>query len=149
MCPEAARTPQSHVHPLWFAALVAAVSAPLAWWIVLVVIEFSIHGVSITDEIMRGLGMMAMFGVPLSLIVMFLFGYPLALLLRKLDRLSALGLCAGAAAIGATMAAVIAKIFFPSNPVDSALPLLGAATGLFAGFVFCLVAGIPFRRSAP
>ena len=149
MCPEAAQASRSPTHPLWFAGLVAAVSAPFAYWVVLVVIEFSIHGVSMSDEIMRGLGVMAMFGVPLSLVVTFVFGYPLALLLRKADRLSALTLCAGAVAIGGTMAAVIAKRFFPSNPVDVVIPLLGAGTGLFAGIVFCLVAGISFRRLSP
>jgi hypothetical protein len=137
--------PRTHTQPLWFAGLVAAVAAPFAYWVVLVVIELSIHGFSISEEIMRGLGMMAMFGVPLSLIVMFMFGFPLALLLRKLDRLSALNLCGGAVVIGAVMAAVIAKLFSPSNPVDVMLPLLGGATGLFAGIVFCLVGGIPFR----
>ena len=90
-----------------------------------------------------------MIGVPVSIIVMFVFGYPLALILRKLDRLSAFSLCGGAVAIGATIAAVIAKVFFPSNPVHIVIPLLGAATGLFAGLVFCLVAGIPFRRQTP
>ncbi|HEY6124266.1 MAG TPA: hypothetical protein VIV63_06420 [Steroidobacteraceae bacterium] len=147
MFPEGAQTPPAHTHPLWFAALVAAVSAPLAYWIVLAAIELWIGGGSISDVIMRTLGMVAMIGVPVSIIAMFVFGYPLALLLRKLGTLSALSLCTGAVVIGAAFAAGIAKMFFPTNPVDVVTPLLGAATGLFAGIVFCLVAGIRFRRS--
>jgi hypothetical protein len=149
MSPEAAPEPRAHTHSLWFAGLVAAVSAPLAYWTVLIVIELSIGGGSVSEEIMRSLGFLAMVGVPVSLVVTFLLGCPLALALRKHGRLFALNLCAGALFIGAALAVLLAQSAFPSNAVDLALPALGAGTGLFAGIVFCLVAGIPFRRQAP
>jgi len=88
------------------------------------------------------------FGVPISLLVVFLFGCPLALLLRKSGRLSALNLSAGAVVIGSIFA-VAAGRFRMSGPFDIQLPIMGGALGLFAAMVFCLVAGVPFRRLSP
>jgi len=149
MLPEAVPEPRAHTHPLWFAGLIAAVSAPLAYWTVLVVIELAINGGSVSEEIMRSLGLLAMVGLPASLVVTFLLGCPLALALRKRGKLSAFNLCAGALFIGAALAVILAKLAFPSNGVELALPALGAGTGLFAGIVFCLAAGIPLRRQTP
>jgi hypothetical protein len=149
MSREAGQTLQPDAQPLWFAGFIAGVSAPFAYWVVLVVIELVTRGEFLDANVMQTLAMLAMVGVPVCLLVTFVFGFPLALLLRKLGKLSALNLCVGAVAIGAMMAAAVAKLFFPSNPVDIAIPGLGAATGLFAGIVFCLVGSIPFRRTIP
>lgn len=146
MSPEAAVESGVHIHRLWFAGLVAGVTAPLAYWVVVFVIELWNSGGSVTEETMRFLGLTTMFGIPLSLLVMLVFGYPLIFLLRKNNRLSALNICTGALVIGALVAVALAKAAFTSNSVHIAIPLLGGATGLFAGIVFSLVAGIPFRR---
>lgn len=132
---------------LWLAGLVAAFAAPLAYWLVLFAIEFRLSGGSVTEEVMRALGMTVMFVIPLSLVVMLVFGYPLILLLRKHSRLSALNVCAGTLVIGALVATVLVKVAFQSGSVDVAIPLLGGAMGLFAGIVFSLVAGLPLRRT--
>ena len=89
-----------------------------------------------------------LYGVPISLVVMFVFGYPLALLLKKLGKMSAANLSAGAVLIGAIVA-IAADSFRISESFDIKLPMIGGFTGLFAAIVFCLVAGVPFRRLSP
>jgi len=146
MFPDTAQTSPPDTQPLWFASFIAGVSAPIACWMVLAVIETVSRGPSLGERVMQPLAMLMMVGVPMCLAVALVFGYPFALILRKLGRLSALNLCAGAVAIGATMATVLAKLVFRPDTVHIAVPAVGAATALFSGIVFCLVAGISFRR---
>lgn len=146
MSPEGEQRSRAHTRPLWVAGLIAAVSAPIAFWAVLAGIELAIRGGSLGEEIMRALGMMAMFGIPLSLAVTFIVGYPIALWLRKVGRLSAPNLCAGALVIGVIMAVVLSRLAFQTIPVHVGTVAVGGAVALFAGIVFCLAAGISFRR---
>jgi len=148
MCPDTAPTTAPGSFPLWFAALVTAISVPFACWVVLFVIEVALGGSPFGEEIMRSLGAMMFIGIPMSLLVMFLLGYPLALLLRRFGKLSALTVCAGGAVIGALFA-LASSDNIPVHEVDPQLVLFAAGAGLFAGIVFCLVAGIPFRRPTP
>jgi len=147
--PEAVQAPPAHTRPLWFAGLIAAVSVPFAYLLVVVVIEIANSGSAFGEEIMRGMGFLMMFGVPFCLVVMLVLGYPLALLLRKFGRLSALNLCAGAVVIGATVALLGGRMSPSESVLSLMLAAFGAVAGLFAGIVFCLVAGIPFRRNTP
>jgi len=144
MCPEAARVIPPHARPLWFAAFIAGVSVPVAFVVVLVGFEFAQGGLDITDSAMRGMAVAAIYGVPLSLVVMFVVGFPLVLLLRKLGWLWPLNIAVGAMLIGAIVGIVTGG--FPM--LTYKLPLVGAVAGLFAAIVFCLVAGISFGRSA-
>ncbi|HYJ39386.1 MAG TPA: hypothetical protein VEW08_01280, partial [Steroidobacteraceae bacterium] len=78
----------------------------------------------------------------------FVLGYPFALLLRKTGRLSALNVCAASFVIGFLVTAA-AYLLDPSGALLILYPMIGGAMGLFAAIVFCLVAGIPFRRATP
>jgi threonine/homoserine/homoserine lactone efflux protein len=148
MCPEAAQAAQPRTQPLWFAGFIAAVSVPPAYWAVLMLVEVVKGGSPFSEDVMRGLGLLMIYGAPICLAVMLVLGYPLALLLRRLGRLSALNLCAGAFIIGFGLTAA-AWLMSPSAGFQILAPVVGGATGLFAGIVFCLVAGIRFRRPSP
>ena len=148
MSPEGEQTSQPNKQPLWFAGFIAAVSVPPAYWAVLVMVELAKGRSAFGEELMRGLGFLMIYGAPTCLAVMLVLGYPLALLLRKFGRLSALNLCAGAFAMGFLVTAT-AYAVSPSGSFRVLFPVIGGAVGLFAGIVFCLVAGIPFRRPTP
>jgi hypothetical protein len=146
---EREQTARAETQPLWFASFIAGVSAPFAYWLMLLIIEIVTSGSFVKYAALQALAMTAMIGVPVCVIAAFAFGFPFALLLRKLGGLSALNLCAGAAIIGVLVAAGLTKMLMPSNPVDIAIAGLGGAVGLFAGMVFCLVGCIPVRRKTP
>jgi hypothetical protein len=148
MSPEDEQTSRPNKRPLWFAGFIAAVSVPPAYSAVLAMVELAKGGSPFGEEFMRGLGFLMIYGAPICLAVMLVLGYPLALLLRKFGRLSALNLCAGAFAIGFMVTATTYAVS-PSGSFPVLFPVIGGAVGVFAGIVFCLVAGIPFRRPAP
>ena len=135
-----------HTRPLWLAGLITAISVPLACWAAIIVIEVANGGSFFGEEVMRSLGALMFFGLPMSFIIMFVVGYPLVLALRHFGRLSALNICAGGAAIG-VLFALIGSRFIPAGQIDPELVLFAGGAGLIAGIVFCLVAGIPFRRA--
>jgi cellobiose-specific phosphotransferase system component IIC len=89
-----------------------------------------------------------LYGVPFCLVVMLVLGYPLALLLKKSGKLSAFNLSVGAVLVGAVVA-IVAVGTRPYGSFDIKLTIFGGAVGLFTAIVFCLVAGIPFRRPTP
>jgi cellobiose-specific phosphotransferase system component IIC len=89
-----------------------------------------------------------LYGVPFCLVVMLVLGYPLALLLKKSGKLSAFNLSVGAVLVGAVVA-IVAVGTRPYGSLDIKLTIFGGAVGLFTAIVFCLVAGIPFRRPTP
>jgi len=111
-------------------------------------VEVAKGGSAFGEELMRGLGFLMVYAVPTCLAVMFVLGYPFALTLRKFGRLSLLNVCAGAFVIGFVVAAA-AYLIDPSSAFRILYPMIGGAIGLFAGIVFCLVAGIPFRGPTP
>ena len=148
MFPEAVLAAPPNARPLWFAAFIAAVSVPVACWVVIIFIEFANHSSFLGEEVMRSLGVLMFFGVPMSLVVMYAVGYPLALTLRHFGKLKALNVCAGGLVIGALFA-LAGSPYLPAGDIDPQLVLFAGGACLFAGIVFCLVAGIPFRRQTP
>jgi hypothetical protein len=148
MFPEAMRAAQPNARPLWLAAFFAAVSVPPTYWAVLILVEVAKGGSAFGEELMRSLGFLMVYAVPTCLAIVLVLGYPFALLLRKIGKLSALNVFAGSFGIGFVVTAA-ANLIASSGAFHILYPMIGGAMGLFAGIVFCLVAGIPFRRPTP
>jgi len=121
---------------------------PLAWWTLIFGWNLVVRGSSLSEEVMRSLGLFIIYGLPICLVVMFTIGYPLALLLKSLGKLTAPHLCAGAFLMGFLVMAV-AYLMSPSGIFQAELAFMAGGTGIFAAIVFCLVAGIPVRRISP
>jgi hypothetical protein len=133
-----------HSRPLWIATIVTPLLTPLAYFLVLLVAELT--GVHPSGEsVFRAIGILYLVGLPLAFGAMCLVGLPLVLLLRSQRMLTPGYVLIGASVVGVlTMAAFTGLIGGSWDPV---LTLWGLGLGLFAGFLFCFVAGIPFRES--
>ncbi len=133
-----------HSRPLWVATLITPLVTPLAYLLVLLTIDYTSDHHS-PESIFRAIGILYFVGMPLAFGAMFLVGLPLVLLLRSQQLLTTGYVLIGSTVVGMlTMAAFSGLMDGRWNPV---LTLWGLGLGLFAGFVFCLAAGIPFRRS--
>jgi hypothetical protein len=134
---------RQHSRPLWVATLATPLITPLACFLVLLVAEFMGEHSS-SESMFRAIGILYMVGLPLAFGAMCLVGLPLVLLLRSQALLTPRYVLIGASVIGVlTIAAFFGLMDDSWDPV---LTLWGLGLGLFAGVVFCLVAGIPFRE---
>jgi hypothetical protein len=135
-----------HSRPLWVATIATPLLTPLALFLVLMVIEYTSDHPS-PESLFRAIGIIFLLGFPLALGAMCLVGLPLVLLLRSQKMLTP-----GYVLIGASVTGVLTMAAFTgmtSGAWDPVLTLWGLGLGFFAGLVFCLVAGIPFRRPRP
>ena len=133
-----------HSRPLWIATIVTPLLTPLAYFLVLVAAEFT--GVHASGEsVFRAMGILYLVGLPLAFGAMGLVGLPLVLLLRSQSMLTPGYVLIGASVIGVLTMAVFTGLI--GGSWDPGLTLWGLGHGLFAGFLFCFVAGIPFRES--
>lgn len=134
-----------HSRPLWMAALITAVATPVAYLLTLVLVSL-IRGDYSSELAFRGAGFLFFVGLPPALGAMFFIGLPLVLLLRSQDLLTVGYVLVGA--MGAGVLTLVALVLFVArSPLEFAVLTWGAGLGLFAGLIFCLAAGIPFRRS--
>jgi hypothetical protein len=132
-----------HSRPLWVATIVTPLVIPLAYFLVLVAAEFAGEHSS-SESVFRAIGILYMVGLPLAFGAMCLVGLPLVLLLRSQRMLTSGYVLIGASVIGVlTVAAFTGLVDGSWHPI---LTLWGLGLGLFAGVVFCLIAGIPFRQ---
>jgi hypothetical protein len=133
-----------HSRPLWVATIVTPLLTPLAYFLVLLAVEFTGDHPS-PESVFRAIGILYLVGLPLAFGAMCLVGLPLVLLLRSQGMLTPGYVLIGASVIGVlTMSAFTGLMGGAWDPV---LTLWGLGLGLFAGFVFCFVAGIPFRET--
>jgi hypothetical protein len=133
-----------HSRPLWVATIVTPLVTPLAYFLVLLAIEFTSEHSSY-ESVFRAIGILFLVGLPLAFGAMCLVGLPLVLLLRSQRMLTP-----GYVLIGASVIGVLAMSAFTGllgGAWDPVLTLWGLGLGLFSGFVFCFVAGVPFRES--
>ncbi len=135
--------PAQHSRPLWVATLVTPLLTPLAYFLVLLPLELS--GNASSESLFRAIGILLMVGLPLAFGAMCLVGLPLVLLLRSQRMLTP-----GPVLIGASVTGMLATSAFTGlldgdwNPI---VTVWGFGLGLFSGFAFCFIAGIPFRKS--
>ena len=137
-------TSAQHSRPLWVATIVTPLLTPLAYFLVLLTVELTGEHSS-SESVFRALGILLLVGLPLAFGAMCLVGLPLVLLLRSQRMLTPGYVLIGASVIGVlTMSAFTGLLGGAWDPV---LTLWGLGLGLFSGFVYCFVAGIPFRAS--
>jgi hypothetical protein len=137
----AAPEPQ-HSRPLWVATILTPLVTPLAWFLILVVIDYR-SGHPSPESLSRAIGIIYLIGLPLALGAMCLVGLPLVLLLRSQKMLTG-----GYVLIGASVTGVLTMAVFTASTGggwESVMALWGLGLGFFAGLVFCFAAGIPFR----
>ena len=133
-----------HSRPLWLGALIAAIATPIAYFLALFLVGY-LRGDLSTELFFRSLGFLVIFGLPPVLGVVFLVGLPFTLLLRSQGLLTAPYVIAGAAIAGILTMVVLVNIIAQSR-LEPEVFGWGAGLGLFAGLIFCLAAGIRFRK---
>ena len=138
-------TSAQHSRPLWVATIVTPLLVPLAYFLVLLTVELTgVH--SSSESVFRAFGILCMVGLPLAFGAMCLVGLPLVLLLRSQNMLTPGYVLIGASVIGVLTLSVFTGLI--GGAWDPVLALWGLGLGLFSGFVFCFVAGIPFTASS-
>jgi hypothetical protein len=137
--------PAQHSRPLWIATLVTPLLTLLSYFLVLLTLEFASEHPS-PESVFRAIGILLMVGLPLAFGAMCLIGLPLVLLLRSQRMLTPGYVLIGASVIGVLTMSAFSGLL--GGAWDPLLTLWGLGLGLFSGFVFCFVAGIPFRASA-
>jgi hypothetical protein len=135
-----------HSRPLWVASIVTPVAALGAGFVVLCALTVA-NGGELGSAVLEMLRLLAVLGLPLATGAMFLIGLPLVLLMRSQRMLTAENVCVAATVIATVSLFGILGILGAWLDVEYLVftPVIGA----FAGAVFCLVAGIPFRRRTP
>lgn len=141
-------TAAQHKRPLWLAALLTSIGAPLVYYIGALAVNVVTGGSFYSEEAFRALGFVMLIGLPASVAAMFILGMPFVLLLRAIGKLSALNVSLGAAAIGAVTFSMLIRV---SGGTPEMLPEIGigAFIGLLTGAIFSTIAGLRFRLSHP
>jgi hypothetical protein len=136
--------PAQHSRPLWLAASLTAIVTPVAYLLALTLFSL-VRGDYSSELLFRGAGFMLFAGFVPALIAMFVVGLPLVLLLKSQNLLTVGYVLIGAAVAGIlTMIALV--VFVARSRLGIEAFALGAGLGVFAGLIFCIAAGIPFRR---
>jgi hypothetical protein len=136
-------TMPQHRRPLWLAALVTSVAVPIGYFL-LVLAASALRNEAPGDGTARAFGYTMMFGLPVTAGAMFLLGMPVVLMLRSMNSLRALHVCIGAAVAGGL---ALSLLFAMTGGNDHGLSFVwGGLVGLFAGVVFCAVAGVRWRE---
>ena len=141
-------TAAQHKRPLWLAALLTSIGAPLVYYIGALALNVVTGGSFYSEEAFRALGFVIFIGLPASVAAMFILGMPFVLLLRAVGKLSALNVSLGAAIIGAVTSSMVVRV---TGGTPEMLPELGvgALIGLLAGAIFSTIAGLRFRLLHP
>ncbi len=129
-----------HRQPLWKAAIVAPIAAPLAITAAMAWDSVSVSGVAGFRDVPIAALFIFVFGLPISYIAMLIFGLPYILWLRSRNWLTWIPVYTGSAVLGS---AVWTGYWQMSLRPPSVLQTLafGAFIGLVVGVVFCWAAG--------
>ena len=133
-----------HSRPLWLAAFLTAILTPVLYLLGFTLLALA-GGEYSSELAFRSVGIMFLFGLLPALGAMFFVGLPLVLLLRSQRLLTSLYVLAGAVAVGILTMTVLVTIVMKS-PLAPLVLAWGAGLGAFAGVIFCVSAGIPFRE---
>jgi site-specific recombinase len=148
MSPDATPTHAQHSRPLWLAALLTPFALPIAYALIFMLGNAARGRELMSEEATRALSALVIFGLPISLVATFLLGLPFALLLRSKGWLNMPVVC-GAAVIAGIVAFHVFMLTLGGMAKVGILEIAISGTiGLFMGIVFCLIAGVRFRRAA-
>jgi hypothetical protein len=148
MSPKATPTHAQHSRPLWLAALLTPFALPISYALMFMVGNAARGRDLMSEEATRALSALVLFGLPISLVVTFLLGLPFAFVLRSKGWLNMPVVCGAASIAGIVAFRVFMLILGGMEKVGILEIAISAAIGLFMGIVFCLIAGIRFRRAA-
>ncbi|MBB3226067.1 hypothetical protein FHW69_000657 [Luteibacter sp. Sphag1AF] len=125
--------------PGW-ALVISSLMAPIVSviWIIAIA-SFRVAGV------MPLLGLVFLFGAPISLVFSCGFGMPLLLLLKKWQLLTAPIVCANSLLLGAFSFSLVSWWAFGTFLPSMEDCLAGAVLALSVSATFCLLAGVPLR----
>ena len=132
--------------PIWKAALVAPVAAPLAITSWAAWEAVSVNGIAGLRDIPLAAMFFFAFGLPISYIAMAALGVPYLLWLRSRNLLTWIPVYAGAALLGAIVWSGYWQMSLRPPSLITTLPV-GAAIGLLVGVMFCWVAGCGPNKS--
>jgi hypothetical protein len=135
---------KQHARPLWLAAFLTAILTPVLYLLGFTLIAL-VGGEFSSELAFRSLGFMFLFGLLPALGAMYFVGLPLVMLLRSQRLLTSWYVLAGAVAVGILTMAVLVTVIMKS-PFEPLVLVWGAGLGAFAGVIFCISAGIPFRE---
>jgi hypothetical protein len=133
-----------HSRPLWLAAFLTSILTPVAYLLALSLVSVA-KGEYSSELAFRGAGFMFFVGLLPALGAMYCIGLPLVLLLRSQGLLTIAYVLIGAIVAGNfTMVALVSVV--ARSPLVAEVFAWGSGLGLLAGLIFCIAAGIPFRR---
>lgn len=128
-----------HRQPVWKAALVAPVAAPLALTAWAAWESVSVSGIAGLSDVPIAALFFFAFGLPISYIAMLVIGVPYVLWLRSRNLLSWLPIYSAATVLGAIVWSGYWQMSLRPHLLLKTLPV-GAVVGLLVGILFCWVA---------
>lgn len=138
------------MRPLWWAALLAPLAAPLAAFLfVYVAVVFQGGWSAAMRDWMIGVAFVTAFILPASCLALWVLGLPYIYWLRATSRLTAWNVCLGAVGVGAAGASVWGWISRADGNAPLHRTIFGfliiAGLGLCVALAFCWIARVPFR----
>ena len=128
-----------HRQPIWRAALVAPVAAPLAITVAMAWESVSVSGIAGLGDVPIAALFFFAFGLPISYIAMLVCGLPYVLWLRSRNWLTWVPVYVGSALLGSIVWAGYWQMSLRPPSLPKTL-VVGAGIGLVVGVVFCWLA---------
>lgn len=149
-----------HTRPLWFAALLTTLVAPVGYvlWVLAITLPGALEGQATAPTLVQVLAFSFALVLLASIIASFVLLLPSVLWLRARHRLTRGRVYVIAVIIGVIIAAIcslgVAGVVLKSWPQVAWFPIAavfalfsGVPLGLLSGFCFCLAAGITIRST--